>query len=62
LFLTSRVEAIPTAEFEKLKELPSEDSHGGVHEGESELVPHAWILADLAWPEDRCKDDSPLPV
>ena len=39
--LTSRMEAIRTAEFEKLKELPSEYSHGGFHDEEPELVPHA---------------------
>jgi hypothetical protein len=48
---TPRMEAIRTAECEKLKELPSEDSHGGVHHGESELVPHAGILSHLTVPE-----------
>jgi hypothetical protein len=35
------------AELDKLKELPSEYLHGAVHDGESELAPHAGILPDL---------------
>jgi len=38
------MQAIRMAELEKLKELPSEFSRGAVHDGESELVPHAGIF------------------
>jgi len=37
------------AELEKPEELSSESSDGGVHDGESELAPHAAILPDQTW-------------
>ncbi len=50
-FLTPRMEALLSAELETLKKLPSEDSHGGVHDGESKLVPRAGILSYLTFRE-----------
>ena len=47
--LIPRMETLSMAEFERRKGLPSEYSHGGTHDGEWELVPHAEILSTMTY-------------